>query len=252
MNWGDVSRMKAISQNRQEAPEKSRSRFVSQIRSYLQKRGHRADLKLIVNSKNTHGRFPAEVRYNTRLGAPSEKDLMSLVNKHFAQKDIEWETMSTDTGSGVITIYLEPAVEVVPLENINQIPSEFKPIGTGLYKRAADLSGNVNEIWTLSKTKDGLGLFRKQDDIEVVADDEDQFKAGSIVDTPHGPGKIHRFDDHGNAIVLIGNKKKLVAANDLRPYKVEKEKTKLRDYFRQMYGDSAFADALVQDYGDKK
>jgi hypothetical protein len=248
MDWNDIQRMKAISRRKHKADEEAREGFVGSLQKHLSKKGYRADLVLVANVKSTHGTFPVEVRYNVRLGHPSDKDLMVLIAKHYEKKAIDWETVVVDTNSGIITLNLEPATEVIPIKSLQEIPPEFTAIGTGIYKRAADATGDVHEIWELIKTDAGHSLVRKKDDMEITADDETKFTKGDVADTPYGPGVIQRFDEHGNAVVLVGSKKKLVAQKDLIPYSTDKEKQKLIDYYTQVYGDPEFARGLVEKY----
>ena len=93
----------------------------------------------------------------------------------------------------------------------------------------------------------------RTDNIEISAD-ESEFRAGDVVNTPDGPGKIMRFDDGGNAFVQISNRGKnkvrLVAQNDMYDYSLDKERAKLEDYYAQAYGDAEFAKDLVTDYDE--
>ena len=222
--------------------------FIHSLHQELSKRGYRADLAISTDARKIGGRFTASVKYNPQLGNPEETDLMALVAQSYPQHQIDWELVQLDPEIGVVMLPLEPAMEVIPIKDLANIPPEFKSIGTAMYKRAADASGNVHEIWQLHKSDNGLELRRSPDDIEVKAEIEG-FKASDIVDTPHGPGRIVRFDDVGNAFVQIGNQKRLVAGGDLRPYKIEKEKKKLQDLYAQIYGDAEFAKQLVEDHG---
>ena len=224
--------------------------FIGRLAEHLKKRGYRADLSLATDAKVTSGTFTASVKFDPALGRPEETDLMSLVAQSYPKHQIDWELVQLDSEHGVALIPLEPSVEVVPVHDMQSIPPEFKPIGTALYKRAADASGKVHEIWTLKKNQNGLALYRAHDDIEVQAEEEG-FKATDIVNTPHGPGRIVRFDESGNAFVQVGNQKRLVAREDMQPYKIEKEKKKLQDLYTQIYGDAEFASKLVEDYGRK-
>lgn len=227
--------------------------FMDMLKTKLAERKYRADLNFVTAAKNTQGSFNAEIRYNPELGYPDEQDLLTLVAQNAPDHDINWELVDVDEGSGLVTLFLEPSVEVLPVTSVKAIPSEFVAIGTGIYKRAADNTGKVHEIWTLKKGEDGLALYRSQHDLEVTADDDGGFKAGDIVFTEeYGPGRIQRFDDLGNAFVTVGNKTHLVAAMDLKKYDKSKEESALRDYFAQAYGDPSFADALVKNYGDTK
>lgn len=214
-------------------------------------KGYRADLKLFTASKTVSGPFAVEVKFNASLGYPTEKDLMSLVAGSYPKHAIDWTTVEVDDAAGVIVLQLEPSLSVVPVNSISEIPSEYRSIGAGLYKRAANASGTVQEIWTLKKSDDGsLSLIRNQDDIEITAEEEG-FKAGDVVNTPTGPGRLVRYDELGNALVQVGSKKQLVAASELQPYDLKKEKSKLLEYFSQLYGEE-FAQKMVKEYGDNK
>lgn len=225
--------------------------FLGGLQKHLASRGHRADLKITTKARDTSGRFRASVKFDSRLGYPSDDDLLTLVAQSYPTHEIDWDLADVDMDLGLVLLQLEPSVEVVPVESMGQIPPEFKPIGSGIYKRARDASGNVNEIWTLSKGPDGLMLYRNEDDLEVSAEDESGFRAGDVVNTPYGPGRIQRFDEVGNAIVTVGSKKRLVAAGDMYKYDIKKEKKKLEDYFATAYGDRAWAQALMEDYTTK-
>lgn len=220
------------------------------VKAYLDSRKYRADLNLVTASRDTTGSFCAKVKFAAGLGYPKEEDLMALVADQFPDHQIDWQTIKMDPDVGVIMLNLEPSVEMIPVASVKEIPSEFVSIGAGIYKRAADASGSIQEIWTLKKGPEGLCLFRSQDDVEITADDKTGFRAGDVVNTPYGPGKVVRFDDLGNAFVQVGKNKKLVAADELAEYDIDSEKKKLEDYYAQAYGDREFAKGMVQDYGD--
>jgi len=251
MDWKDIEKLNAYGHGVKAKSEKTHQEFISVVSEVLAKRGHRADLVVTANTK-MGDITNVEIRYKTNLGYPTEKDLMSLVAKHFAGKEIDWDTVTVDTDAGTISLNLVNSTEMIPIKNVASIPKGFTPIGTALYRRALDPNNDVYEIWSLRKDDDGnLALFRNHDDVEITADkDEHKFIAGDVVDTPYGPGKIVRFDDLGNAIVLVGSKKRLVAAEEIKPYNIEREKQKLIDYYAQAYGDPNFAKALVEKYSE--
>jgi len=226
--------------------------FFTGLQRKLKARGYRADLKITTDSRSTKGRFTANVKFEPRLGRPDETDLLALVAQEYPKHQIDWETSQIDKDNGIVVMVLEPGMEVVPISSISAIPPEFKPIGTALYKRAADTSGKVNEIWTLKKDCDGhMCLFRSPEDLEIQADESNDLKANDVVETPYGYGRIVRFDDIGNAFVQLGHQTRLVAKDDLKPYKKQKEEGKLADMYEMIYGDREFAKALVEDYGRK-
>jgi len=252
MNRALLNRLQKVN-NRTNLNKKELSReFFSGLKNKLKARGYRADLKLTTDARSTKGKFKAHVKFDPKLGNPDETDLLSLVAQDYPKHQVDWELAQIDPDNGIVVMVLEPSMEVIPVSSMSAIPPEFRPIGTALYKRAADASGTVNEIWTLKKDNDGLMcLFRNPEDIEVQAEDSDSFKANDVVDTPYGYGRIVRFDDAGNAFVQLGHDTRLVAKDDMKPYKKRKEEAKLADMFEMMYGDRDFAKALVQDYGRK-
>jgi len=251
MSRATMKRLQAISHRLHNDRTSVASEFVTGLKAALGKRGYRADLELSTEAKSTISRFSAAVPFNKELGHPSEEDLMSLVAQSYPTHEIAWDLVEVDSDNGIVLLQLEPSTEVVPVKSISEIPPEFTSIGTGLYKRAADASGNVQEIWTLKRGDEGLMLYRNNDDIEIESK-EDGFKAGDVANTPYGPGRILRFDDMGNAFVQVGNKKRLVAAKELGMYSVEKEKKKLTDYYTEAYGDPEFAKALTEKYDTRK
>ena len=252
MNREMLRRLQKISHRENVDKTELAQNFFSTLEKTLAKRGYRADLQMSTDARSTKGRFTASVKFSQQLGRPDDVDLMALVAQSYPTHQIDWQLIQIDPVEGIVIMPLEPAVEMVPLTSINAIPPEFKPIGTALYLRAADTSGKVHEVWTLKKDPDhGLMLYRNQDDLEVTAENETDVKAGDAVNTPHGPGRVVRFDDGGNAFVQIGNQKRLVAKADMTPYKKEKEEKKLVDLYTQIYGDAQFAKELVQDYGRK-
>jgi len=216
------------------------------LKQKLAERKYRADLKLITAAKNTTGTFDAVVKFNPTLGYPSEDDLMSITSQSYPKHQINWELIDVAENNGTVALVLEPAIEVLPIKSLKEIPQEFVSIGAGIYKKAADAAGNITEIWKLKKDDSGFVLYRTEDDFEVEAEREDAFRAGDVVMTEFGPGKIKKFDDFGNAIVQVGSKKHLVAAADLKDYNIDKERKALQDYYTQMYGDSQFAAELVK------
>lgn len=252
MNRELLKRLQKISHRLNMDKTEVAQEFTSQLRQKLAARGYRADLTLTTDAKDTSGRFLAAVAFNSQLGHPDEKDIMSIVSQAYPKHDIDWELTQVDSDLGIVLIPLTPSTEVVPVQSVTEIPPEFVSIGAGIYKRAADASGRVNEIWTLKRTDNGLALFRNNEDMDVQAGDDNEMKAGDAVKTPHGIGRILRFDDTGNAIVQVGNAQRLVAKADLLPYRMEKEKQSLVDYFAQAYGDKEFARALVEQYSSQK
>lgn len=242
-----MRQLQSISHRTHQTKGEIQKEFVTSLAKKLAERKHRADLSLATTAKSTEGSFSAEVKYNSALGHPSEKDLMTLTAQSYPDHEINWELIDVDSDSGVITMMLEPSVEVIPVKDVKSIPPEFTSIGTAMYKRAADSSGKVNEIWTLKKTSDGLALFRSNDDLEVTAEDESGFKAGDVVNTPNGVGLIKRMDDLGNAFVQIGNKMHLVGASDLERYDTKKDLSMLQTYYEKLYGPE-FSRALTRSF----
>jgi hypothetical protein len=252
MDRNTLRRLQKISHRENVDKTELAQNFFSALEKTLAKRGYRADLQIATDARSTKGRFTASVKFAKQLGKPDDADLMALVAQTYPTHQIDWNLVQIDPAEGIVIMPLEPSVEVVPLTNISSIPPEFKPIGTALYLRAADTSGKINEVWTLKKDSDGgLMLYRNQDDLEVTAETETEIKAGDAVNTPHGPGRVVRFDEGGNAFVQVGNQKRLVARDDMTPYKKEKEEKKLVDLYTQIYGDAQFAKELVKDYGRK-
>jgi len=224
---------------------------LSAIDAEMKKRPYRADLKISAASKYGSDGLSLKVRYHAPLGNPSEEDLMALTAESFEGYDIDWDTALVDPATGTIVLNLEQSVESIPLGSIRDIPSEFVSVGSGYYKRAADASGNVLEVWSLKKTDDGLALIRNMDDMEITAEEDPEVAAGALVDTPYGPGKVLRFDDAGNAFVQVGNKTRLVAKGDVALYNRNTDKKKLQDFYTQIYGPE-FAKSLVEDFGRKQ
>lgn len=242
-----LKRLQAISHRLHKNESEVASEFVSGLQAALAQRGYRADLTITTDARSTVGRFTASIPFDPQLGHPSEDDLITLVAQNYPDHEIDWELAQVDDDLAVVMLSLDPATEIIPVTNISEIPPEFKPIGTGLYKRAVDVTGNVQEIWTLKRGDDGLVLYRNNDDVEIEAREEG-LKAGDIANTPYGPGRIIRFDETGNAFVQVGNKKRLVAGSELGMYSVDSEKKKLTDYFSEAYGDAEFAKALTKKY----
>lgn len=224
---------------------------LSAVKKHLAGRGYRADLRFVAKSNPASTKVMAEVRYRSDLGYPAEKDLLAITAQEAPQYDIVWEAIDVNPDLGVVYLDLEPSVETVPVASVNSIPDEFISIGAGVYKKAADNSDSIMEIWNLQKTDDGLALIRSNEDMEISAEDDGEIKAGQVVDTPSGPGVVKRLDDLGNAFVQIGKNLRHVAQSDMQPYDVNKEKQKLIDYYTAVYGDANFAQALTEEYGDK-
>lgn len=225
--------------------------MLSALKEKMGERGYRADLSLHTAAKSTVGRFGVQVKYSKELGYPSENDLITIVAQAYPNHDINWETIDAPVDGDVVIFMLEPSMEVVPVESVKHIPPEFTPIGTALYKRAADASGKINEIWTLKNGDNGLALYRTQDDIEVMAD-ANEIKAGDAVETEHGIGIVKRFDELGNAFVQVGNKTHLICASEMKPYSTSKDKAKLEDYYATAYGSPEYGKKMTEEYGDKK
>ena len=156
-----------------------------------------------------------------------------------------------DPELGSIRLVLEPSKEVVPVKGFKDIPPEFKAIGTGLFSRKADINGDVLEIWELKKDESGYALYRRQDDTEILATDKTEYVAGDVVSTPEGPGKFVKYDEMGNAIVEVAGRRRMVAADSMFDYDINKEKQKLYQYYAEVYGEE-FAKQLVDDYVENK
>ncbi len=243
MSIANLKRLQKISHRVNYDQTELATEFIGGLKAALAKRGYRADLSIATNARSTVGTFTASVRFDTSLGHPTEEDLVSLVAKSYNTHEIDWELAEVDSDQGLILMSLKPSVEMIPIKSIQEIPPEFKAIGTGIYKRAVD--STVSEIWELKRGEDGLFMYKKNDDMEVKAD-EGGFKAGDCVVTPYGIGKIVRFTDEGNAYVLCGNTKHLVCGRELEPYRIEKEKKLLEEYYSAMYGDVNFARELTK------
>ena len=220
--------------------------FVSTLRKKLSARKHRADLSLATDARNTAGTFSATIKFEASLGYPSEDDLLVMVAQSYPTHEIRWDAINVDEDYGLVTLMLAPSTEAIPIESISAVPEAFVSLGAGLFKRAANASGSIQEIWSLKKGEDGLALYRTNDDIEITADDNG-FKNGDVVNTPYGVGLVESFDDLGNAYVMVGNKKHMVCASEMKPYDQDAEKTKLSDYFSTAYGSPEYGKSLVED-----
>lgn len=224
---------------------------LSAIDEAMKERSYRADLVIAATSTYGKSGLSLNIRYHTDLGHPSEEDLMAVVAETHDGYGIDWDSALVDPATGVIVLNLEPSVEAIPLGSLQDIPAEFVAIGSGCFKRAANASGSVMEVWNLKKTDDGLALIRAMDDMEITAEeDEGELKAGQLVETPHGPGKILRFDDAGNAFVQVGSKTRLVAKSSVKEYNKATDKKTMQDFYSEIYGPE-FAKKLVEDYGRK-
>jgi len=243
-----MKRLQAMSHRVNRDKTSLASEFVSTLRKKLSTRKHRADLSMSTEAKNTGGNFTAKIKFNSELGYPSENDLMVMIAQSYPTHEIRWDGIDVDEDYGLVTLMLSPSTEAVPISDISQIPPAFINIGCGLYKKAANASGSIQEIWSLKKGDEGLALYRTNDDIELTADDG--FKAGDVVQTPQGVGIIESFDDLSNVYVKLGNKIHLICAAEVKPYDIDSEKTKLQDYYENAYGSSTYADKMTEDYSD--
>jgi hypothetical protein len=246
-----MKRVRSAIQNTPLHKDAEEKRFMDSLKKWLTAKGYRADLKMIAVDGRPKNRFSVTVRYAKELKLPTERDLMAIAAESYPQHEIDWPLTNVDQDDGIIMLVLTPSVESIPVESIEKIPPEFKAIGTGLYKRAADSTGNVHEIWTLRKGDEGLVLYRNQDDLEVKAEEEG-LKAGDVVQTPYGPGRISKFDEGGNAFVQIAGsgKVRLVAKTDMVPYDQSKEKAKLKEYYEVAFGDADLAESMTRDFSD--
>jgi hypothetical protein len=246
-----MQRVKAISQCVNKDRTVVANEFLTELKAKLAARKYRADLKLVTSSRNTEKTFQAEVRFNGMLGHPSEKDLLALTAEKFPNHDINWQLIECDATSGILTLMLEPSKEVIPVKSVKDVPPEFKSVGSCIYKRASNPEESIFEIWSLKNTDDGLALVRNVDDFEMTAEEtEHKFKKGDVVLTSYGPGIFSKYDDLGNGFVQVGNKMHLVGSPELQPYHVEDEKTKLKEYFSQIYG-KEYSEMLTKDLGKK-
>jgi len=226
--------------------------YVDTVREFLDRKGYRADLVIASKVKNFDSTLGVEIKYNAKFDFPPDRDLMALVAAVVPQYEIDWSTAVVDPDQGTIALTLRTSVESIPVKSVRDIPSEFEAIGSGIFMKKADASGRVAEIWELKKDESGgLVLSRKMDDMEVLQKEEEGFVAGDVVATSDGVGRIDKFDPSGNAYVVIGNKTRLVAADDLKPYDIKTEQTKLYEYYKAIYGDE-YAKMLLDTYSDVK
>jgi preprotein translocase subunit YajC len=244
MSIANLKRLQKISHRVNYDQTELATEFISGLKASLAKRGYRADLSIATDARNTAGTFTASVRFDTSLGHPTEDDLVSLAASSYNTHEIDWELAEVDSDQGLILLSLKPSVEMIPIKSLNEIPPEFKPIGTGIYKRAVD--STVSEIWELKRGEEGLFMYRKNDDMEVKAEEEG-FRAGDVVQTEAGlVGRIIRFDDMGNAFIQCGKRRHLVAAPDIKKYDQSKERSLLKSYYEMAYGDASFSEALTR------
>ena len=231
--------------------EAMKKQFVDTLRSFMERKGYRADLVVVSNQKTSERNVSVEIKYNTEFDFPADKDLMALIATTYPDYEVDWATAVVDDEAGTIAINLRPTREIIPIKGYKDIPSDFEPQGTGIFHRKADATGNVAEVWELRKGADGgLALVRKMDDMQVLKGEEDSIKVNDAVRTPEGVGRVESFDEVGNAYVRIGNQKRLMAAEDLAKYDTNKDKQTLFEYFKQVYGDE-FAKALcMEEFGD--
>lgn len=223
--------------------------LLTNLKAGLAVRQHRADLQLICKNEPV-GSFPVIVKFAKILGYPTQKDLTTITAQNFPGHEINWELVDVDDTSQTITLMLSPSEEIVHVNSIQDIPKDFESIGSCLYKRAENADKSIYGIWTLKELDGNLALVRNKDEYEVVANTADVgFKKGDVVDTPYGLGLFQRYDEIGNGFVQCGTTLHLVAKDGIFGYDVSKEKTKLYDYFAQIYGPE-FAKGLVEDYSD--
>lgn len=224
--------------------------FLKNLKVRLSSKGYRSDLKVFCKNASK-GDFEITVKYDNVLGYPTQKDLIGLVANKFPTHDINWDLVDVNDNTNIITMMLSPSKEIVPVESINKIPEEFQYVGTNIYKRASDKHNEIFEIWSLTTANDGsMALIRNKGDFEVLSNDFNKFKKGDTVNTPYGLGLFQRYDDLGNGFVQVGNRVHLVAKDELKPYNQDKELTKIKDYYTQVYGPE-FAKELTEDYSDQ-
>lgn len=222
--------------------------FISELKAGLAVRQHRADLQLRC-SVDPVGNFPVIVKYAEIMGYPTQKDLATIVGQSFPGHEINWKLVDVDDASQTITLMLSPSEEVVNVASVQDIPKDFESIGACLYKRAENTEKSIYGIWTLKDIDGNLALIRNKDEYEVIAanDVDVGFKKGDVVSTPYGLGLFQRYDEIGNGFVQCGTVIHLVAKDGIKGYDQSKEKTKLYDFFAQIYGPD-LAKGLVEDY----
>jgi len=239
-----LEKMRRVANHNKDRLEKS---VTSTLSKYLSEKKYRADLKYVQRAKvASTGYQKVEVAYNKEFGFPTESDLMALVGEHAEGMEIDWPQVVVDTDAGLVNLSLRPSQNIIPVASAREIPPDFQPIGTALYRRKVDASGNVAEIWELRTTEGGLQLVRNTNDMHVVEQASEELKVGDAVSTPDGVGRIKRFDEVGNAVVAFGDRNRLVAADSMERYDVNKERKKLEEYYAEVYGDPAFAKELTE------
>lgn len=219
--------------------------LLSNVKKTLRKNSYRTDLKMICKEASS-GDFEAKVKYDIYLEYPTKQDLSAIVAQHFPTHEINWELVDVDDHDGTVTMMLSPAQEIIPLQSVRDIPKEFEAVGTGTYKRAQVADKSIYEIWSLVQNGNDYALIRNKDEYEVVSSEKFKFRKGDIVATPYGEGIFQEYDNIGNGFVQVGNRKHLVAKDELmehylgtdkdEKYNSKKDKTKEYDYFSQVYG----------------
>jgi hypothetical protein len=244
--------IKNITNSYERAKNEWGNEFLFNLKNKFAANGFRSDLKLLYK-KATTSDFEVHVKYDKYLGYPTEKDLIGIVSKNFPGHEINWQLISVDDTSNVVTLMLSPSQETILIENVDTIPSEFISCGSCVYKRASQNNTNIFEIWNLKTADDGsLLLIRNKSDFEILSTkDLLAFKKGDVIDTPYGLGIFQKYDEVGNGFVQVGNRTHLIAKDEMKPYDQEQEKTKLYDYYAQLYG-AEFAEELIKDYTTEK
>jgi len=207
-------------------------KMLSNISAKLKDRGHRVDLQITDRGKLA-GKSVVVVGYQRMLGEPSEKDIQVFVQKSIPGSDVDWSRVSFKDGHVIVGV--RKMENSIPLKSFKDVPTGFKSVGTGFYRRAE--GENKYSIWEMKKDPTGkISLVRTEDETSV--------QASEFVSTPEGIGILLRFG-RDKSVVMLNGRERVFATHDLRGELSPEEQKKLVDYFTKAYGDAAYAKQLV-------
>ena len=259
--------------------------FFAGLTANMRKRGYRDDMEVVRPPFRIGAQAYVDLRFAPGLGDPEPHDTQAIVESVASGHDIDWPKVEADE-HGNMRVPIRNREDLIPLRSAKAIPSGFKDIGTGLFRKA----GDEHHMWKLECDDGGeYSLVRQHEErsepvfadipsIEAqkhLAKASPRFAIGAEVYTPDGIGLVAGEDRHGQVIIDFNGTQLPYRAQHLQPvqreaqvvadppsgdldigppsqrrnprgYDQDGERAWLSNFYTQVYGNSAFADEAVK------
>lgn len=214
--------------------------LVKAVRRMRASRNHRSDLQLHKAPYRDGNRFFVDVQFNKEIGLPSKKDVFGFVASVMPNREPDLKN-SVKASNTILKVAIKAKDSFIRVNSYRDIPKEFIPVGTGLFKKA----DSAHDIWELKKTADGFELIRKIEESVTPVVEEISLKSGEAVKTPEGIGLVVSLDKRGNPMVYINGSHKIFAKDSISRWDENAEAKLMQEFYEKVYGDKEFAKMLV-------